>query len=208
MSKITFACSYCGKKLSASETSAGREKTCPNCRARVVVPTPEVAAARGTSGAASKPRQNPDHALLLMGKPHVHHDLIDMTAMVDIVFFLLIFFLVTSLQSLEAVIHLPVPQAKSSKTVQAVPSITNDAGVVMVSIDDRDEIFVDDEPVVSEQELRTKLRTAKQEEDRDSMMITGSPEASHGKFVMVLDAGAAAGMSEIRFSVPETDAIE
>ena len=30
--KIAFACPYCGKKLSASATSAGKEKTCPNCR--------------------------------------------------------------------------------------------------------------------------------------------------------------------------------
>ena len=46
-----------------------------------------------------------------MGRRPEHKDLIDMTAMVDIVFFLLIFFLVTSMQSIEAVINLPSPQA-------------------------------------------------------------------------------------------------
>ena len=44
-----------------------------------------------------------------------HEDLIDMTAMVDIVFFLLIFFLVTSMQSLESVINLPAPQTPSGE---------------------------------------------------------------------------------------------
>ena len=41
-----------------------------------------------------------------MGRRPKHEDLIDMTAMVDIVFFLLIFFLVTSMQSIEAVISI------------------------------------------------------------------------------------------------------
>ena len=54
--KITFACPYCGKKLAASATSAGKEKTCPNCRARVVVPTAEAAAKKADAGAA-KPRE-------------------------------------------------------------------------------------------------------------------------------------------------------
>ena len=59
MTKITFACPYCGKKLSASETSAGREKTCPNCRARVVVPTPEVAAQKAAAGEARSRERTP-----------------------------------------------------------------------------------------------------------------------------------------------------
>ena len=45
---IAFACPYCGKKLGGSETSAGKEKTCPNCRARVTVPTAEEAAPKAT----------------------------------------------------------------------------------------------------------------------------------------------------------------
>ena len=47
-------------------------------------------------------REVADHPLLFMGRRPEHKDLIDMTAMVDIVFFLLIFFLVTSMQSIEA----------------------------------------------------------------------------------------------------------
>jgi DNA-directed RNA polymerase subunit RPC12/RpoP len=121
MTKIAFACPYCGKKLSASETSAGREKTCPNCRARVVVPTPEVAAQKEAAG-DSKRRKATDHPLLLMGRRPEHKDLIDMTAMVDIVFFLLIFFLVTSMQSIEAVIGIPALDfAAFGQPVQDLP---------------------------------------------------------------------------------------
>jgi biopolymer transport protein ExbD/DNA-directed RNA polymerase subunit RPC12/RpoP len=205
--KIAFACPYCGKKLGASETSAGREKTCPNCRARIVVPTRALADAKAQSG-GTKPREAADHPLLLMGRRPEHKDLIDMTAMVDIVFFLLIFFLVTSLQSIEAVINLPVPQAQAAPdSLRAVPDFANDPNYVVVTIDENDAIYVDDEEALSEQDLRSKLRAARQEQDRQGMMISGSADSTHGKFVMVLDAGAAAGMTEILFSVPHSDEV-
>lgn len=202
---IVFNCRYCGKKLAASETSAGKEKTCPKCRARVVVPTAEVAAA--TQAGKEERREAADHPLLLMGRRPEHKDLIDMTAMVDIVFFLLIFFLVTSMQSIEAVINLPSLQAStnSPSNVQAVPEVTNDPNFVIVTIDADDSMFVDDEEVHSEQELRSKLRAARKDHERDGLMINGSADASHGRFVMVLDAGADAGMKEILFSVPHTE---
>jgi biopolymer transport protein ExbD/phage FluMu protein Com len=203
--KIAFACPYCGKKLSASETSAGREKTCPNCRGRVTVPTPEAATQAEKTGTA-KPRTVADHPLLLMPKRPEHRDLIDMTAMVDIVFFLLIFFMVTSLQSIEAVINLPAPQAPASapNSVQAVPDIS-ESNKVVVTIDENDAMMVDDEDAPSEQELRSKLRTAHQKDETAGLLIKGAPEATHGKFVMVLDAGADAGMTKIEFTVPRTE---
>jgi len=198
---ITFRCPYCGKKLGASETSAGKEKTCPNCRARVRVPTAEAAAGKPPDGS---PRTAEDHPLLLMPRRMEHRDLIDMTAMVDIVFFLLIFFLVTSLQSIEAVINLPAPQAAASAAdaVQAVPDVSDDSSFVVVTIDADDAIWVEDEEVLSEQDLRSKLRAAHQKDDRSHMLIKCAPESTHGAFVSVLDAGADAGMAEIQFSVP------
>lgn len=204
--KITFACPYCGKKLSASEASAGREKTCPNCRGRVKVPTPEAAIQAAKKGEV-KPRTASDHPVLLMPRRPEHKDLIDMTAMVDIVFFLLIFFLVTSLQSIEAVINLPAPQTPASApdSVQAVPDPSNDADMVIVTIDADDAIWVEDEEALSDQDLRSKLRAAHQKDERTKMMIKCAPESTHGAFVSVLDAGADAGMSEIQFSVPRTD---
>jgi len=134
--KITFACPYCGKKLSVGERSAGKQKTCPNCRGRVTVPTAE--AAQVATVSETKPRTVDDHPLLFMPRRVQHKDLIDMTAMVDIVFFLLIFFLVTSMQSIEAVINLPAPQAPASAadSVQAVPDLSNDTTSIQVTIDE------------------------------------------------------------------------
>jgi len=204
--KISFACPYCGKKLSAPTTSAGRDKTCPNCRARVTVPTSEDAA-RAAKAHKVEMRTAEDHPLLLMPKATKHHDLIDMTAMVDIVFFLLIFFLVTSLAQIEAVIDLPSPQASASapEAMQATPDYANDPDFVIVTIDADDAVWVEDEEALSEQDLRAKLRAARQENDVSGLLINGAADASHGKFVMVLDAGADAGMTELLFSVPQSE---
>jgi len=206
MTKIAFACPYCGKKLGASATSAGKEKTCPNCRARVKVPSLE-AADNSVDARAPKQREAADHPLLLMGRRPKHEDLIDMTAMVDIVFFLLIFFLVTSMQSIEAVIGIPAPQppASAPDSVQAVPDFANDPNYVVVTIDADDVVDVDGEEAASEMDLRTKLRAARQEHDKDALMINVAADSSHGKFVMVLDAGADAGMTEILFTAPKVE---
>lgn len=204
---IAFHCPYCGKKLGASETSIGKQKTCPKCRGRFTVPTAEAAAARAaTTGNATEHVVN-DHPLLFTSRRVEHKDLIDMTAMVDIVFFLLIFFLVTSMQSIEAVIDLPVPQAPASAadSLHAVPDLANDTSSILVTIEGDDAIWVEDEEALSEQDLRSKLRAAKQKDDRTSMTIKCSPDSTHGAFVSVLDAGADAGMTEIQFSVPPSE---
>jgi biopolymer transport protein ExbD len=145
--------------------------------------------------------------LLFPARGARHENLIDMTAMVDIVFFLLIFFLVTSMQSLEAVIDLPAPQAPDSAaaSVHTVPDYANDPNYVVVTIDADDAVWVEDEEALSEQDLRAKLRAARQESERDGLLVKGSGDATHGKFVMVLDAGADAGMTELLFSVEESE---
>jgi biopolymer transport protein ExbD/DNA-directed RNA polymerase subunit RPC12/RpoP len=199
---LKFQCPNCGKRLAAQVSQAGKKLQCPNCRGLVTVPKTDAA-----GGAESQKKATSDHPLLLMPARTQHGNLIDMTAMVDIVFFLLIFFLVTSMQSLEAVINLPAPESSegASSTLQTVPDIAEDPNLVVVTIDADDAVWVEDEEVFSEQDLRSKLRTAMSEEDRDGMLIKGSGDATNGKFVMVLDAGAVAGMKEIKFAVEPSE---
>jgi biopolymer transport protein ExbD len=206
---ITFACPQCGKKLSASEKLAGRQRACPRCGATISVPSVEQSPRpqRPSASHRSPSHSAPGHAALLMRRHGEHSEnLIDMTAMVDIVFFLLIFFLVTSMQSLEAVIGLPTPQTESAAdSVQTVPDYSEDPNFIIVTIDADDAVWVEDEEALSEQELRSKLRAARQDGERDGMLVNGDAEATHGTFVMVLDAGADAGMKELLFSVPESE---
>ena len=141
--------------------------------------------------------------LVLPRRGH-HEDLIDMTAMVDIVFFLLIFFLVTSLQSLEAVMNMPVPQASEGgvSTGRSMADLENDPNMITVRIEDDDSIWVEDAQAFSDQELALKLRAARQEGPR-SLLVIGDADASHGAAVRVFDAGAGAGVNGISLIVQE-----
>lgn len=195
---IRFACPRCGKQLAAPESLAGRERPCPHCRATVAIPE--------TAPAPQPPAKAPPKEIPLVRqvKPPAG-DLIDMTAMVDIVFFLLIFFLVTSIQSLEAVINLPAPQSEASAAPAAMPTdITTDPANIIVTIDEDDTVWVEDEEVFGEQNLRARLRELRRQDDgRTGMLVIGDPEATHGTLVMVLDAGADAGLTDLMFTVAE-----
>ncbi len=189
-----------------------RKLKCPYCRAEVAVPAEDDAspiepAADADNSPTNEDEPPTDSPLLLFKPKEKHEDLIDMTAMVDIVFFLLIFFMVTSMAPLEAVINLPTPQAPDSaaNNVQTVPDYASDPNMVVVTIDADDAVFVEGEESPSEQDLRSRLRTAASDGERDTMLVEGAADATHGKFVMVLDAGAAAGMKEILFSVEQDD---
>ena len=131
-------------------------------------------------------------------------DLIDMTAMVDIVFFLLIFFLVTSLQALEAVMNMPTPQqtAESGSRVRSVSELENDPNYILVQIEDDDSIWVEETQVFNDQDLRSRLRAARDEGGRPrGLLVIGDADASHAAAVRVFDAGAGAGVSGISFLV-------
>jgi biopolymer transport protein ExbD len=213
---IRFHCTICGKRLKVDAARAGQLSVCPRCSTTVRIPAasesqltmPAEAEAgefgpRGGDQSGTKPAS--EHALLLV-KPVARHneDLIDMTAMVDIVFFLLIYFMVMSIQEVESVIGLPKPQAQASSAV-SVADVAEDPNYITVTIYEDDSVWVEDEQAFGPQDLRARLRSAK----KDDMLLTGmlvvaSPEASHGNFVMVIDAGADAGLTELMFSVPET----
>src|SRR5205807_7255107 len=93
----------------------------------------------------SKPQAAEEPPLILPPPSHPE-DLIDMTAMVDIVFFLLIFFMVTSLQALEAVMNMPTPQSAEggAATSRSVADLENDPNYITVRIEDDDSIWVED----------------------------------------------------------------
>ena len=130
---------------------------------------------------------------------------LDMTPMIDCTFLLLIFFMVTSIQALQAVIGLPTPQSSSAApSAQTVTDIANDPSYVTVRIEDDDTVWVEEEQAFGPQDLRVKLRQLGDDTFQPTgMMVVGHPEASHGTLVMVLDAGADAGMQDMRFSVSE-----
>ena len=153
-------------------------------------------------------KQKADDGPLLPPIARAKHDedLIDMTAMVDIVFFLLIFFLVTSLKAIESVMDMPTPESAAGTTPKTMSDYQNDPQTVMVNIQDDDTILIDDEQVFGDDEMRLKLRNIRQETPSiNAAMIVGSADASHGAAVRVFDACAAVGLDKPIFTVEEDE---
>jgi biopolymer transport protein ExbD len=170
-----------------------------------VTPPPIAAPVAPQIEPQAKPKASDDPPLILPPQSHPE-DLIDMTAMVDIVFFLLIFFMVTSLQALEAVMNMPTPQSAEggAASSRSVADLENDPNYITVRIEDDDSIWVEDTQVFNDQELAMRLRAARREsEGSRSLLVIGDADASHGAAVRVFDAGAGAGVNGISLVVQE-----
>ena len=199
---IEFECVSCGKPLAVPETAAGRRARCPLCRTTLSVPV----LAGGSDNDDDDHDEDDDHDDEIH-KPakKEYHDLVDMTAMVDIVFFLLIFFLMTSLYTLKPAIPMPRPEQAGAGSSSSSPS-DGDSDTVTVRIDEKDVVHVDDVMMASDRDLRDKLSDlVRNGSGAKTLKINGNPDATHGTLVMVMDAGAAAGMAKVQLSIKSND---
>lgn len=144
--------------------------------------------------------------LLLPPPAKQPEDLVDMTSMVDIVFFLLIFFLVTSLQAMESTMEMPPP--KSADGASARPADQGDhSDYIQVRIEDDDSIWVDDVQAFSDVDLRIRLKHAKGDGAHgDGVFLLGDADASHGAAVRVLDACADTNLPNVLFAIHDKEA--
>jgi biopolymer transport protein ExbD len=135
-------------------------------------------------------------------KRPIYEDLVDMTAMVDIVFFLLIFFMVTSMQGLFAGLEVPAPETRktTTKVRKTMSDYEKDTECIIVRIDREDAVWLDEAEVPSEQDLREKLRIRRQSGE-NKLLLLASGDCSHGKVVMVLDSGCDAGIEELQMAI-------
>jgi biopolymer transport protein ExbD len=153
-----------------------------------------------TKNTKAPPEKNDASTLWQPTKRPVFEDLVDMTAMVDIVFFLLIFFMVTSMQGLFAGLEVPSPESKkaSTKVRRTVSDYEKDN--VIVRVDRDNTVWLDDVEIPSEQDLREKLRQ-RRNSGINKLLLLASGDCSHGKVVMVLDSGCDAGIEELQMAV-------
>jgi biopolymer transport protein ExbD/DNA-directed RNA polymerase subunit RPC12/RpoP len=167
-------------------------------------PVDEAPVRRSTwTGRKKKVREEP------LVKPAMKIDfeeLIDMTAMVDIVFFLLIFFLVTSMKAIDSTIPMPSPdpQKAAARESRSLSELESDNEYITVHIDRRDTISVEGAEIHNDRDLLLKLRDLRTSGNRpEKMLVIGHSEASHGTAVMVLDAGREVGIQQVRLAVAD-----
>ena len=140
------------------------------------------------------------------GKRMAVEDLVDMTAMVDIVFFVLIFFMVTSMEGVYSSIQMPSPDPQKMATSgkRSVSDFQSDKEYVVVRIDKENTLWLNDSEVASQQELLVRLREIRQgASPPNRMLVLGNSEAKTGRVVEVLDAGSDVGMEEVQLAIDD-----
>ncbi len=204
---IRITCRECGQQSVAAEKLRGKTLGCPRCGTLLEVPalsTDDHMPVREPN----KPPANASHAshgpdpFSPPRKKSDHHDLIDMTAMVDIVFFLLIYFLVTSFVSLAAAIHAPSTESTVGKIARSSAD-SPEGSALTVRIDADDVVWIEQEAVFGPPEIYARLKSTREEVGAERLRIAASSEATHGKMVMVLDAGVSAGFKSAQLAIEE-----
>jgi biopolymer transport protein ExbD len=224
------ACTRCGSRLRVPlESQAERtprvergprevnppvQETVTNPPAREVAiseapewkPAPAVKIAPVAFSPRPRHKPEPEASLVRPAMKIDFEDLIDMTAMVDIVFFLLIFFLVTSMKAIDSTVPMPTPdpQKAASREPRALSDLESDNEYIIVHIDRNDKITVNDAEVHNERDLLFKLRELRTTGNRpEKLLVVGHGDATHGTAVMVMDTGRDAGIESVRLAVAD-----
>lgn len=193
---LRMRCPQCEKEIKADESLAGQRGRCPRCGETVVLPMPEGDPLLSSGNEARK----------------LPEELIDMTAMVDIVFFILIFFMVTSFNSQQAAIDLPIPRATAADAAQANASrslddFEEDSDYFIVRIDADGTLWLDGAEVAGAPELARRLREELRKDQAPTrLLLVSEAEAPYGAVVEALDTAREVGLEELRISVVEEDA--
>lgn len=200
-------CKSCGIEIAIADSVSERLMICPKCGQPV-----RIANHSSDDGTQTGDQSDRDSAETAMPfeRVEVPEDVMDMTPMVDVVFQLLIFFMMTAAFSLQKSLELP-PSSPQDATAQSMTldELDNESDFIIVRIDHEDNITVDGEDAPSEQELLRKLKGAKSgalgegEPPRTGLLVLADPDCHHETVVMVLDAGNAIGMERVRLATVE-----
>ena len=116
-------------------------------------------------------------------------DELDLIPMVDCVFLLLVFYMITASYALQKMIDMAAPAADKKGAVQSVQS-TDDTGQssIIVQIDAQNRVLIDDAPVPNPADIADILRTKMNGDQKNVLVIQADPRAYHETVVAVTDA--------------------
>lgn len=117
---------------------------------------------------------------------------IDMTPMLDIVFIMLIFFIVTTSFVREAGLEVHRPEASQAKAQKS--------SSIMLAIGANGEIYLDRKAVDVER-IKVTLARMLAEQPEASLVIQADERVAHGRVVRVMDEVKAAGIANIAVAV-------
>lgn len=125
---------------------------------------------------------------------------INLTSLIDVVFLLLIFFMVSTTFERQALLRLDLPEASTAET-ESVPEI------VEFVVTDDGRLFVDDEELVDQRQATVQAAIAQRfgENPEAVLVIRADAEAPHRLVVRVLDSAAAEGIRRVSIAAVESE---
>jgi biopolymer transport protein ExbD len=122
--------------------------------------------------------------------------ILNVLPLIDVLFLLLIFFMISTTFLSQPAIKLELPEAAHSETVRQSP--------IVIHVDPTGRVYLNDEPIeipLLEEALRRMV-----EGDREkSVSFKADSRVSHGRVVEVLDAIKGAGILKISFGTQPED---
>lgn len=198
---MRLQCPKCGTELLVEDDDSGLVVTCTGCSSKLRAPVSH-------SLADSDEEDSSDDGPLNLGggDDGKYEDLVDMTAMVDIVFFLLIFFMITTASGFLSCIAMPPPKQDGAANTarRTAADLDQDSECVTVRIDAQNRFFIDDVEFPTEAELRERLRHSRAQQAK-KLLVKAHGDAFNGSFVMVQDIGSELEFEEFMLSVAKEE---
>ena len=113
---------------------------------------------------------------------------INVTSLIDVMFLLLIFFMVSSTFKLQPAIELTLPRSATAEAVAATP--------VVVYLARDGQLYVNEQPIDRES-LRTTLAQRLSTSNEDRLVLRADEEAEHGAVVALIDLVKEAGYRRV-----------
>jgi biopolymer transport protein ExbD len=114
---------------------------------------------------------------------------IDLTPLVDVVFMLLLFFMVTTSFNVSTSLKLNLPTSSSTAKEQEIKE-------VKIQIDAYDQLYVQDEKV-SDDQLRERILNISKGDPNMRVVIQADANSRHKRLVLVLDTLRELGMGKV-----------
>jgi biopolymer transport protein ExbD len=142
-----------------------------------------------------------DEGLVIQGFERKSDEL-DLIPMVDCVFLLLVFYMITASYALQKMIDMAAPAADKKGAMQSVQS-TDDTGEssITVQIDAQNRVLIDDVPVPNPADIADMLRTRMNGDQKNVLIIQADPRAFHETVVAVTDAAKDLPFQHVRMAV-------
>ncbi len=117
---------------------------------------------------------------------------VDLTPLIDVVFLLVLFFMLTTTFATQAGLDIDLPEADQSKSL-------NDRKkelTIVVSVDAWGHFYVQDKRIPG-QELAQHLKEAADGDKNALIVVQGDKESKHGHIVKIMDTAQALGLTRL-----------